>query len=315
MASKRNSRIYVDETKHHEEGQKTIMSRPRRDSRASVKEDDIQQQFAQAFEELPRGSTTTSESSSSSASSASSIFSTSRSQSINSVTWEPSNAGPARQHGEPMTVPSAVAVTRPHDSALAPASGRPVNFGMVIPGVYRSSYPKPSDYEFLEGLKLKTVVTLVKKDELDYDLNAFATRNGVRQVVFDMKGTKKEAIPLPTMKAILELVLDRRNQPLLIHCNHGKHRTGCVVAVIRKLSGWRTDTALAEYKSYAEPKVRDCDVEYISSFQASSLPLRSDVARTNPVRLRTFFRALVFSTLVLGLWLVSSARLASAGDS
>jgi hypothetical protein len=35
---------------------------------------------------------------------------------------------------------------------------RPVNFGLVVPGVYRSSYPKADDYGFIKGLKLKTVV-------------------------------------------------------------------------------------------------------------------------------------------------------------
>lgn len=39
-----------------------------------------------------------------------------------------------------------------------PLEGRPLNFGVVIPGVYRSSYPKPRDYEYIQGLKLKTVV-------------------------------------------------------------------------------------------------------------------------------------------------------------
>jgi tyrosine-protein phosphatase SIW14 len=41
---------------------------------------------------------------------------------------------------------------------LAPMEGRPINFGVVVPGVYRSSYPKADDYAFLKGLKLKTVV-------------------------------------------------------------------------------------------------------------------------------------------------------------
>lgn len=41
----------------------------------------------------------------------------------------------------------------------APASnGRPINFGVVVPGVYRSSYPKPEDYGFLRNLGLKTVM-------------------------------------------------------------------------------------------------------------------------------------------------------------
>jgi hypothetical protein len=38
------------------------------------------------------------------------------------------------------------------------SDGRPTNFGVVIPGVYRSSYPKPQNYDFLRNLGLKTVV-------------------------------------------------------------------------------------------------------------------------------------------------------------
>ena len=39
-----------------------------------------------------------------------------------------------------------------------PKEGRPSNFGIVVPGVYRSSFPQSEDYTFVEGLKLKTVV-------------------------------------------------------------------------------------------------------------------------------------------------------------
>lgn len=36
--------------------------------------------------------------------------------------------------------------------------GQPSNFGTVVPGVYRSSYPKEEDYPFLQKLGLKTIV-------------------------------------------------------------------------------------------------------------------------------------------------------------
>lgn len=36
--------------------------------------------------------------------------------------------------------------------------GQPSNFGTVVPGVYRSSYPQEADYPFLEKLGLKTIV-------------------------------------------------------------------------------------------------------------------------------------------------------------
>ena len=39
-----------------------------------------------------------------------------------------------------------------------PTESRPANFGIVVPGVYRSSFPQSGDYGFVEGLKLKTIV-------------------------------------------------------------------------------------------------------------------------------------------------------------
>jgi tyrosine-protein phosphatase SIW14 len=39
-----------------------------------------------------------------------------------------------------------------------PPGPRPANFGIVVPGVYRSSFPQSEDYAFIEDLKLKTIV-------------------------------------------------------------------------------------------------------------------------------------------------------------
>lgn len=211
-------------------------------------------------------------------------------------------------------------------SEIAPINGRPLNFGVVLPGVYRSSYPKPDDYGYLGGLRLKTLVyaplsnsvrtiltrhrTLVKRDEIDHDLEVFISGNGIRHILIDMKGTKKEAIAPHVMKAILTVVLDRRNYPLLLHCNHGKHRTGCVVGVIRKVSGWNTQMVLDEYRTFAAPKIRDCDVDYIRAFEATTLQGdENGPARFSPMQVRTFFRTLLFSTFVMILWLVSASKI------
>ena len=48
--------------------------------------------------------------------------------------------------------------TTSSEDSIAPFSGRPHNFGVVVPGVYRSSYPKAGDFEYIKGLKLKTLV-------------------------------------------------------------------------------------------------------------------------------------------------------------
>lgn len=113
--------------------------------------------------------------------------------------------------------------------------------------------------------------TLVVNDEPDEALESFVSGASIRQFFFAIKGTKKEAIPDATMSSILDVVLDQSNYPLLVHCNKGKHRTGCVVAAVRKAHGWHSSKALAEYRSFAEPKVRETDVDYITNFDHVAL--------------------------------------------
>ncbi|KAK0652107.1 tyrosine phosphatase family-domain-containing protein [Cercophora newfieldiana] len=193
---------------------------------------------------------------------------------------------------------------------ILPAAGRPLNFGIVVPGVYRSSFPQTEDYSFVEGLKLKTVVTLVQKD-FPEGYQAFISKNGIKHYVFNMKGTKKEEIPIKTMKSILRLVLDRQNHPLLMHCNHGRHRTGCVVAVVRKVSGWEIGNILQEYRTFAEPKVRDCDINYITGFELAEISNLFKNAGWQ-FRTRNFIRATIFALFVLIIWLFSGAKMAAA---
>lgn len=242
----------------------------------------------------------------------------SRSGSLSAVNMEASLSTSSRTSNS--SASSTSAYQSQSTDYTAPFNGRPHNFGVVIPGVYRSSFPRSHDFEYLKGLGLKTIVTLVKKDELDHDLETFVQREGIRQVVFNMKGTKKEAIPLGTMKAILSIVLDKSNYPLLIHCNHGKHRTGCVVGVVRKIAGWNAESVVAEYKSYAEPKARECDVNYLDDFQISSLGISNPIpnmtkdvyknrSRFQP---RTFFRAVFLTAFVLLLFFMSGSKLSTA---
>ncbi|RGP68948.1 hypothetical protein FLONG3_8009 [Fusarium longipes] len=290
MASKRNSRAFNDDHTHPREGQSTTNNtefRSRQSSRSASKED-----MRQEVEEV--------------------LSSMSRSQTVASVTMETSLSTPSSDSDSRS---SSISRGRVQSSEhIASADGRPFNFGVVIPGVYRSSFPKSHDFDYIKGLGLKTIVTLVKKDDLDRDLETFITREGIRQVVFNMKGTKKEAIPLDTMNGILNVVLDKSNYPLLIHCNHGKHRTGCVVGVVRKIAGWDVSRVVAEYNNYAEPKARECDVTYLEGFQVSTLVLSSTLlqrdlcSRCDRLRTRTFFRAVVFSTCVLLLWVMSGSR-------
>ncbi|OBT75911.1 hypothetical protein VF21_04409 [Pseudogymnoascus sp. 05NY08] len=148
--------------------------------------------------------------------------------------------------------------------------GRPRNFGTILPGIYRSGYPEAEDYDFLRDLSLRTIVTLVDKDYPE-GYQTFMQSSGINHVVIKMEGTKKVEIPQSVMNSILEVVMDRQNHPLLLHCNQGRHRTGCAVAVIRKVQGWSVESTVSEYTSYAHPKVRQVDVNYIRQFEIASL--------------------------------------------
>jgi hypothetical protein len=44
-----------------------------------------------------------------------------------------------------------------------------------------------------------------------------------------------------------------------------------VIAIIRKVMGWRIDTIMEEYTTYAYPKTRGSDMKYIHGFDVQSL--------------------------------------------
>ncbi|PVH84451.1 hypothetical protein DL98DRAFT_410834 [Cadophora sp. DSE1049] len=193
-------------------------------------------------------------------------------------------------------------------STKAKEDGRPVNFGVVVSGkIYRSSWPMVEDFQYLQSLKLKTVISLVKKD-LTPEFKGFLKNNQIQHKVIDMPGTKKVEITQELMQSIMEVVLDEANHPILIHCNHGKHRTGCAVGVIRHVARWDVEAILEEYRGYAEPKVRDCDVNYITSYEVSSLQnLFTRPATTSSIidRDRKILKFFVLAATVLIIWIGS----------
>jgi hypothetical protein len=63
--------------------------------------------------------------------------------------------------------------------------------------------------------------TLVDKDYPE-GYQTFMQSSGINHVVIKMEGTKKVEIPQSVMNSILEVVMDRQNHPLLLHCNQGR---------------------------------------------------------------------------------------------
>lgn len=150
----------------------------------------------------------------------------------------------------------------------------PGNFAMVYPQLYRSSFPSKKNYSFLRSLGLKTVLTLVQ-DEYSEENRAFFQQEGIALYQIGIPANKEPFVSIPDEKIrrALRLVLDKRNHPMLIHCNKGKHRTGCLVGCLRKMQCWSATAVFDEYRRFSFPKSRVMDQLFIELFQPVSLTL------------------------------------------
>jgi len=121
------------------------------------------------------------------------------------------------------------------------------NFGRVNAGYYRGAQPNGRDYADLAALGIRTVIDLTQDGE--------AQESGL----VERAGMKFHRIPMTTHETpssekiaqFLALVDNPANQPVYVHCQGGRHRTGVMTAVYRMTNdGWAADRAFAEMKQY-----------------------------------------------------------------
>jgi len=145
----------------------------------------------------------------------------------------------------------------------------PDNFGVVEPGIYRAAFPSKEHFPFLKTLNLKTVLRLCPEEYPEECLELLKA-SGVKLLHFPMPGTRNKSgndkIPINLFREACRQVQDPRNHPILIHCNRGKHRTGCLVGCLRKAKQWDLEAIFKEYRHFSTPKERDVDMEFIKNF-------------------------------------------------
>lgn len=121
------------------------------------------------------------------------------------------------------------------------------NFGRVDAAYYRGAQPKGQDYADLKSLGIKTVIDLTKDG--DPGEAAMVQRAGMKFYRIPM--TTRETPSADTVSRFLAIVNDPVNQPVYVHCQGGRHRTGVMTAVYRMTdNGWTADQAFAEMKRY-----------------------------------------------------------------
>ncbi|CAN8295595.1 unnamed protein product [Cochlearia groenlandica] len=148
----------------------------------------------------------------------------------------------------------------------------PLNFSMVDNGIFRSGFPDSSNFSFLQTLGLRSIIYLCPEPYPESNMQ-FLKSNGIKLFQFGIDGKKEPFTNIPDHKIrkALNVLLDEKNHPVLIHCKRGKHRTGCLVGCLRKLQKWCLTSIFDEYQRFAAAKARVSDQRFMEIFDVSSL--------------------------------------------
>lgn len=160
-----------------------------------------------------------------------------------------------------------------HREPLCP----PDNFAPVVNEIYRSSFPQPANFEFLKKLKLRLILCLIPEDYPQLQVDFLANEN-IELFQLGMLGNKEPFVKISSdlITQAAKIVLNPANQPILIHCNRGKHRTGCLVGIIRRLQRWSLTIILDEYRKFASPKERPMDQQFIELYDLTEIEEYAD---------------------------------------
>lgn len=169
--------------------------------------------------------------------------------------------------------------------AAAVSAIRIDNFGVINDNYYRGAQPKGDDYRDLAALGVKTVIDLTK-DGRD-DEQGFVEAAGMKFHRIPMTTTDRPSDA--TIAEFLAIVNDPANQPVYVHCQGGRHRTGTMTAVYRMTADhWTAAQAYDEMRQYrfegfpGHPELKDFVMHFAPSPVAPGLvqPAPAPVATT-----------------------------------
>jgi len=121
------------------------------------------------------------------------------------------------------------------------------NFGQVTDFFFRGAQPKGEEYHKLAAMGIKTIIDL-RDDPKEY-ARELCEHAGMKYINLPLSDKALPASDAPTK--FLELINNRENWPVYVHCAGGRHRTGAMAAVFRMaVQGWDINRAYQEMKDY-----------------------------------------------------------------
>ncbi|MFR0691537.1 dual specificity protein phosphatase family protein [Enterobacterales bacterium AE_CKDN230030158-1A_HGKHYDSX7] len=114
------------------------------------------------------------------------------------------------------------------------------NLYQMSPTLYRSALPDSADLPELQRLQVKTVVSFIKDDD-----RAWIGQQNLEAVSFPTHADRVDDADVLKVLRILQQA--EQNGPVLMHCKHGRDRTGLFAAMYRTvIQGWSKEDALKE---------------------------------------------------------------------
>ncbi|KAG9396138.1 hypothetical protein J8273_2490 [Carpediemonas membranifera] len=150
----------------------------------------------------------------------------------------------------------------------------PKNYGVVVPHIFRSSCPTDANLSFLAANDLSMLLPLTP--EIMSPVPSAIRLPAARELYclpstkYCQPDKKLYSVVIASVKFILQ-----HQEPLLLHCNSGRHRTGVVIGCLRRVMGWSMSATLAEYRMFAGRKTRLHDMHLIELFDPASIDVAS----------------------------------------
>lgn len=161
----------------------------------------------------------------------------------------------------PQLAPTSAVTVRASD--VAP---KVENFKQVNDDLYRGGLPTEADLSTLHRMGVKTDIDLMgaPKQEVS-QVNAereAAAKAGVKFVSIPLPPWGE--VPRDMVQQFLDTVSDPKNQPVYVHCFHGRDRTGTMVAAYRiAFDHYTGEQALAEMQTFG---FKSKDYPYFAKF-------------------------------------------------
>ncbi|WWC67477.1 uncharacterized protein I206_101385 [Kwoniella pini CBS 10737] len=168
----------------------------------------------------------------------------------------------------------------------------PINFSLVVPGIYRSGHPNKKNFNFLKKLNFKTIIYLenenenekeqekYRKDFLNFiNININDENENENKIIIKRFDLSKESNlftlnGLNKLNELLKIILNFKNYPILLHDDNGKGTVSLICALIRKIQNWSLTSIFSEGDLFAGPAsgsegvgLGEAGMEFIASFE------------------------------------------------